>query len=206
MVNSDYQFAKGFPRTRGDRPSLMGMVAAPWRVPPHKWAVGTTFEWEFEFPMPTNPIYGRESEPKPKTKKPAHPKAKSTRAPNTSKPAATKPAKPKPSKKPKRTCLTVEERRERARARAVETRSKLKESGLCRDCRQPAIPGQTRCPDCAEQHRKSRQPRQSKSNHRDGSTAQSATKLKPPFPSEPTEDGDSKQPKSSNILPRPTIS
>ena len=31
---------------------------------PHKWAVGTTFEWEFDFPMTTNPAY----QPKPKSK------------------------------------------------------------------------------------------------------------------------------------------
>ena len=136
-------------------------------VPPHKWAVGTTFEWEFEFPMHTNPFYEAEPEPK----KLANPKAKSTGAPNTSKPAATKPAKPKPPKKPKRTRLTVEERQERARARAVETRSKLKESGLCRDCRQPAIPGQTRCTNCAEQHRKSRGPRRSKTDAPDTVTS-----------------------------------
>ena len=24
---------------------------------PHKWAVGTTFEWEFDFPVTTNPAY-----------------------------------------------------------------------------------------------------------------------------------------------------
>ena len=46
--------------------------------------------------------------------------------------------------------------------RAAENRSKLKEAGLCKDCRQPAIPGQTRCPSCAGNHRQSRRPRQSK--------------------------------------------
>ena len=116
------------------------------------------FEWEFEFPMTTNPFYELKPEPKRKTRKPANPKPKSTRAPKTSKPAAAQTTKPRASKKPKRVRLTPEERQERARERAVETRSKLKDAGLCKDCRQPAIPGQTRCPDCAENHRQSRRP------------------------------------------------
>ena len=120
--------------------------------------------------MPTNPFYETEPETKPKTKKPANPKEKSTRAPNTSKPAAAKLAKPKATKKPKRVRLTVAERQERARARAAENRTKLKDAGLCRDCWKTAIPGQTRCPDCAEQHRQSRQPRQPKQNDPNGST------------------------------------
>ena len=110
-------------------------------VLPHKWAVGTSFEWEFEFPMAPTRFYELKPEPKGKTKKPAKPKAKSTRAPETPKPAT---AKPKAAKKPKRVRLTTEERKERGRARAAENRLKLIESGLCRDCRQPAITGQTR--------------------------------------------------------------
>ena len=129
---------------------------------PAQVAVGTSFEWEFEFPMATNPFY--ELKPKGKTKKPAKPKAKSTRAPETPKPATAKTAKPKAAKKPKRVRLTAEERKERGRARTAEKRLKLKESGLCRDCRQPAIPGQTRCPDCAEKHRTGGGPRQSNGN------------------------------------------
>ena len=106
--------------------------------------------------MPTNPFYETEPETKRKAKKPANPKAKSTRATNTSKPAAAKPAKPKAPKKPKQARLTAEERQERARARAAEHRSKMKKSGLCKDCRNTAIPGQTRCQDCAKKHRQSR--------------------------------------------------
>ena len=100
--------------------------------------------------MATNRFYELKPEPKGKTKKPAKPKAKSTRAPETPKPAT---AKPKTAKKPKRVRLTTEERKERGRARAAENRLKLIESGLCRDCRQPAITGQTRCPECADRHR-----------------------------------------------------
>ena len=117
--------------------------------------------------MATNPFYELKPEPKGKAKKPAKPKAKSTRAPETPKPATAKTAKPKAAKKPKRVRLTAEERKEQGRTRAAENRLKLKESGLCRDCRQPAIPGQTRCPDCAEKHRKGRGLRQSNGNDRD---------------------------------------
>ena len=137
------------------------------RNAPHKWAVGTTFEWEFDFPMTTNPFYPPKPEPKPKTSKTA---AARTPARKALKPATTT-AKPKTSKKPKRVRLTPEERQERRRARAVETRSKLQDSGLCKDCRQPAIPGQTRCPSCVEKHRQSRRPRQSTGNDQDNLTS-----------------------------------
>ncbi len=43
--------------------------------------------------------------------------------------------------------------------------------GLCKNCRQPTIPGQTRCPSCAELHRQSWQPRPSKGNDRDDLTS-----------------------------------
>ena len=59
---------------------------------------------------------------------------------------------PRHPKKPKKVRLTPGERK----ARAAGERRKLKVLGLCKDCRQHAIPGQTRCPDCAEKHRQSR--------------------------------------------------
>ena len=149
--------------------STTGGVAI--RVTPHKWAVGTTFEWEFEFPITTNPAYQPKPAPKRKTKKPANPKPASARARKTSKPSTAQPVKPKASEKTKRVRLTPEERQERPRARAAEKRRKLKESGLCKDCQQPAIPGQTRCQSCANKHRQSRRPRQSKGNDRDNLTS-----------------------------------
>ena len=131
-----------------------------WHTPyrtPHKWAVGTTFEWEFDFPVHPNSAYDHEPEPKRTKKQPATPAAARAPARKVAKPATTV-AKPKASEKPKRVRLTPEERQERGRARAVEKRSKLKAAGLCKDCRQPAIPGQTRCSSCADKHRRSRQP------------------------------------------------
>ena len=52
--------------------------------------------------------------------------------------------------------LTEEQKRELRRVRAAEERQRRKELGLCRDCPNCAIAGQTRCADCAEKHRKSR--------------------------------------------------
>ena len=49
-----------------------------------------------------------------------------------------------------------QDRREYHRGYAQEQRQKAKELGKCRDCSKPAIPGQTRCPTCAENHRQSR--------------------------------------------------
>ena len=70
-------------------------------VPPHKWAVGTTFEWEFDFPITTNPAYEAKPAPKRKTRTSANPKAVSSRDRKTPKPATIQTAsrkhpKPKP--------------------------------------------------------------------------------------------------------------
>jgi hypothetical protein len=56
-------------------------------VNPHKWAVGTTFEWEFDFPVTTNPAYEAKPAPKRKTRTSANPKAVSSRDRKTPKPA-----------------------------------------------------------------------------------------------------------------------
>ena len=50
--------------------------------------------------------------------------------------------------------LTEEQKRELRRVRAAEERQRRKELDLCRDCKNLAVPGKTRCPDCAEKHRK----------------------------------------------------
>ena len=47
------------------------------------------------------------------------------------------------------------QRREHHRLHAQESRRKAKELGLCKSCPNPAKPGQTRCPTCAEKHRES---------------------------------------------------
>ena len=50
--------------------------------------------------------------------------------------------------------LTDEQKRELRRVRAAEERQRRKELGLCRDCKNLAVPGKTRCPDCANKHSK----------------------------------------------------
>ena len=67
---------------------------------PHKWAVDTTFEWEFDFPMVTNHAFL----PKSNNKKRANPNAASTLPRKTSKTATAQTAKPKASEKPKPVC------------------------------------------------------------------------------------------------------
>ena len=49
------------------------------------------------------------------------------------------------------------ERMEYRRLLAQERRQKAKELGKCKSCSNPAKPGQTRCPTCAEKHRESKQ-------------------------------------------------
>ena len=48
------------------------------------------------------------------------------------------------------------ERKEFYRRHAQEQRQRAKESGLCKSCSNPSIPGQTRCVSCAQKHRESR--------------------------------------------------
>ena len=72
---------------RGDRPQADPSYRDSYRVPPHKWAVGTTFEWEFDFPITTNPAYEAKPAPKRKTTTSANPKAVSSRDRKTPKPA-----------------------------------------------------------------------------------------------------------------------
>ena len=50
--------------------------------------------------------------------------------------------------------LTNEQKRELRRVRAAEERQRRKELGLCRDCKNFAGDGKTRCPDCAKKHSK----------------------------------------------------
>ena len=105
---------------------------------------------------------------RPKTKKPSR---KPSGKPTVSKPR--KKARPKGQKSNPRTPMTTaqvedqqEERREYDRQRSQnperkeahrlqerERRRKAKELGLCRECSNPAKPGETRCEPCAEKHR-----------------------------------------------------
>ena len=87
--------------------------------------------------------------------------------------AKMQPTKPAPSRTPEEIAAAGEKRRERrreydqkrsknpdrmeqGRLNAQARRQIAKATGKCKSCPEPAIPGQTRCPNCSEQHRQSR--------------------------------------------------
>ena len=131
------------------------------RVPPPLRAVGHTFEFSFPIPKPANA--GNSSKNQKKTARKSPRKNPKTR--NTTKAAANHPTVPDPSqmedRKRKRTEYDRQrdqtpERKEYRRLLAQERRRKVKELVLCKSCPNPAKPGQTRCPTCAEKHLESR--------------------------------------------------
>ncbi len=67
-----------------------------------------------------------------------------------------KAAKPTNGKGPQKAPLTPYERKERNRKAVAQRHLDRKEQGLCRDCPNRATLGQTRCADCAEKHRLTR--------------------------------------------------
>ena len=95
-------------------------------VPRHKWAVGTTFEWQFDFLMPTNPFH------EPETKQ----KAKNTRQPRTARPSKPKitksptaqPKQAKAPKDPKRATPTPEEHKQHSPDHTTETAAEARET------------------------------------------------------------------------------
>ena len=89
--------------------------------------------------------YERPSSKKPKS----HSRSNRTKRKQSAKPPAPK----KPATKISRPRLTEEQKLERRRKRAAERYQQRTEQGLCRTCGREAIPGQTRCPKCAEEHR-----------------------------------------------------
>ena len=97
--------------------------------------------------MPVHSAY----QPKPESKT-----GKTRKAPARtveSEPGLASAAKPTVSKKLKKPQLEPEERKEHSRARAAENRKRRKAMGLCKDCPNQAIAGQSRCSSCAEKNR-----------------------------------------------------
>ena len=100
--------------------------------------------------------------PKKKKTKPAR-KNKTKPAKKLPKPKVKKPPKQRVSITPEERALRkraydqarsqLPHRRERNRVEAREGHRQAKELGLCRTCRSPAMPGQTRCQDCIEKRR-----------------------------------------------------
>ena len=134
------------------------------RRPPPPRAVGHTFEFSFPIPKPANA--GNSSKNQKKTAGKSF--KKNPKARNTTEAAPNPRTEPDPSLAEDRKRKRAEygrarnqtpDRKEYQRVRAQEQRRKAKELGLCKDCSEPAIPGQTRCPTCAEKRRESRRRR-----------------------------------------------
>ena len=146
-------------RTRGDRPT----PAASWPplawVPPHGWAIGYTFEHTIYLPGPTNKGGGspkrKESTGTGKALKKAAPGATKPKQRTSPDPALAE-AKGQEQAEYERLRQQRPERKEANRRTGRERRQRAKNLGLCRNCGKPAIPGQTRCITCAENHRQSR--------------------------------------------------
>ena len=114
---------------------------------------GHTFEYEFDLEMQVNSHYVTKPAAKRKAKRSRKTPAKPEPAPTPAKADSTKPRK---ASTPRRARLTPLERKERKRTLAAQRRQNRKEQGLCVDCPNKAVAGQTRCPDCAEKHRNRR--------------------------------------------------
>ena len=154
------------PNTRGYAPNRPAGATALWRSPPHKWAVGHTFEFSFNLPEPANS--GNSTNTKKKQSKTPPPKSNVSTCPTAAQREQSKPqlhAEPNSASveanrqkraeyERKRNQTT--ERKEYRRRLAQVRHQKAKELGKCKDCPNPSIPGQTRCPTCAENHRQSR--------------------------------------------------
>ena len=144
------------------------------RAAPPKRAEGRTFEFSFALPgntqskkeappTPTIPPPRKNPGPEKSNNKPsgnagtkASPKAGTAgnvREPNSN--LSSKDA-PQVRRESDRIRRQRPERNEYQRRIAKEMRQKAKALGKCKSCPQPAIPGQTRCPSCAEKHRVSR--------------------------------------------------
>ena len=112
-------------------------------------------EWEFALPMPVNSAYqskpSEATSPESATPKPA-PQFK-TDNPSGTKAKATQEAKRQGRQEYDGQRNQTPERRQYRRLLAQERRRKAKELGLCKNCPNPAKPGQTRCPTCAEKRR-----------------------------------------------------
>ena len=148
-----------FPRPRGDRPfSYLEDAFIVW-VPPHGWAIGHTFEFTFSLPEPANKGGGSPTRKNPagtgKSLKKAAPRATKPKQRTAPDPVQTD-AKRQNQVEYDRQRNKSPERVEYRRLREQERRRQAKLLGLCKNCSNPAIAGQTRCLSCAEKHRQSR--------------------------------------------------
>ena len=149
-------FQDGFPRRRGDTPATVVPDASTRTQTPHGRVEGRTFEFVFDLPWTAKA--DRSSKAKQKLTRKARRK-NTARRPHAKPKQPTQPTlaqlttkrKDKPEYDQQRS--TTPERREHNRRHAQERRKLARESGNCRDCRNPAKQGQIRCEPCAEKHR-----------------------------------------------------
>ena len=145
-----YSIDEQAPRSRGW--SLIQLVGTiPYVAAPAQCPKRITFQHTFPLlrKVSTGPKKTKTARKKPPTK------------PSAAKEHPTdKPKKPKPPKQRRREYDRIRnqrpERMEARRSYAREKRQKVKALGLCKSCRNTSIPGQARCPSCAERHRESR--------------------------------------------------
>ena len=139
------------------------VVGRPLRSPPlvlpHGWAIGHTFEFTFSLPEPANKGGGSPTRKNPagtgKSLKKAAPRATKPKQRTAPDPVQTD-AKRQNQVEYDRQRNKSPERVEYRRLREQERRRQAKLLGLCKNCSNPAIAGQTRCLSCAEKHRQSR--------------------------------------------------
>ena len=105
------------------------------RRPPQTRTVGGTFEFTFILPRPANVNNTR-----PRKRKATTPIQK----------VQADAAKHKTARPAKRPLLADEQKQELRQIRAAENRQRRKELGLCKDCPNEAIKGQSRCSSCHE--------------------------------------------------------
>ena len=117
---------------------------------------GHTFEYKFDLDMPVNPHYVTKPAAKPKAKRSRKTSTKPEPSPVPAKAENAKPPKTYKAGIPKRARLTPLERKERKRTLAAQRRQNRKKQGICIDCPNQAVAGQTRCPDCADKNRNRR--------------------------------------------------
>ena len=154
------------------RPSIQRTPAAETDLQPHTprtrqshpqpQAVGRTFEYTFPLPERSNaggcpPTKEEKSRKKNRKTTPSrHPKkATPKRHPEPDRAEVEAKRQEQPEHNPGKGKTAAA--RENTRLYAQEQRRKAREQGLCRDCREPAIPEQSRCSTCAEKHRAGRQ-------------------------------------------------
>ena len=131
-------------------------------------SIGSTFEHVFVLPIPANP--GNPRPRKPRTTNP-HPNQ-----PNTT-------SRSKKPNHPNRPKLTPEQNKEFRSVRAAEERQRRQELGLCRECPNQTIKGQTRCPDCANKHSKAQKQQSSPAETGKGPIQERHTALTTEVPS-----------------------